>query len=85
MANNQDFISKYRQATTAWLTALNTLLAYRAQWDALDYSNTLTEEDFAGANSDIDLAAMQAAVASVEAIETFVASGHATNLYRLVV
>lgn len=83
MANNADFISRYRSSTTAWLTALNELLALREQYDALDYGTTLTEDDFAGANSDIGKADLVAAVGSVEAINLVFGQGHDTNLYTL--
>ena len=83
MANNSDFISRYRTETTAFLRALDALMAARRQWDALDLGNTLTEEDFVGANADLTVAELTAAVSSVEAINGFVAAGHATNLYEL--
>jgi hypothetical protein len=59
------------------------LNAMRAQWDALDYSNTLPPEAFEGANADLDKTEMTAAVASMEAINGFVMAGHATNLFEL--
>lgn len=83
MAVSADWISRYRQSTTAWLTALNELLALREQYDALDYGSTLTDEDFAGANVDITKADLVAAVGSVEALNTVFQQGHDTNLYRL--
>jgi hypothetical protein len=85
VANNSDFISRYRSHTTTFLHALDALMAARRQWDALDLGNTLTEEDFAGANADVTVAELTAAVSSVEAINGFVATGHATNLYELLV
>lgn len=85
MANNSDFISRYRAHTTAFLRALDALMAARRQWDALDLGNTLTEDDFAVGNSDLTVAEMTAAVASVEAVNGFVTVGHATNLYELLV
>lgn len=84
MANPQDFISRYRLSVTSWLTALNELLALREQYDALGYSDTLTEEDFAGANTDITKADLVAAVGSIEAMNGFFESGfHNTTLYKL--
>jgi hypothetical protein len=83
VAQDSDWISRYRQATTAWLHALDGLLALNGQYVALDYGNSLTEEDFAGANSDVDKEDITAAVASIDAINTLVRSGHATNLYTL--
>lgn len=85
MANPSDFVSRYRTEVTTFLRALDTLMAARRQWDALDYGTTLPPEAFEGANSDLDLAELTAAVSSVEAINGFVAAGHATNLYELIV
>lgn len=85
MASNPDFISRYRIDVSAFLHALDALMAARRQWDATDLGNTLTEEDFAGANADLTVAELTAAVSSVEAINGFVAAGHATNLYELLV
>ena len=83
MASGSDFVSRYRASVTAWLTALEDLLALKSQYDALDLGNTLTEEDFIGANADIDLAQLVAAVGSVEAIDAVFQQGHDTNLYAL--
>jgi hypothetical protein len=60
-------------------------MAARRQWDALDLGGTLTEEDFAGSNADLDKAELTAAVSSMEAINGFVMAGHATNLYELLI
>lgn len=83
MAIDSDWITRYRIQVTTWLNALEDLLALRTQYDSLDYGSTLTEEDFAGANQDIDLAQLTAAVGSIEAIDGFTQSGHYTNLYHL--
>jgi hypothetical protein len=85
VANPSDFVSRYRLHVTSLLTELESLNAMRAQWDALDYSTTLPPEAFEGANGDLDKAEMTAAVASIEAINAFVAAGHATNLYELLI
>lgn len=83
MANNSDFISQYRAATTRWLTALEDLLALKSQYTALDLGNTLTEADFAGANADIDVANLAAGVTSIDAINALFVTGHNTVLYTL--
>jgi hypothetical protein len=83
MASGSDFITRYRQTTTSWLTALEDLLALKSQYDALDLGNSLTEEDFAGANSDISKDDLVAAVGSVDAMNALFQQGHDTNLYRL--
>lgn len=85
MAVDSDWISKYRHQVTAWLTALNALMALGEQYVALDYGNTLTAEDFIGANSDITQAELIAAVGSVQMLNTTFESGHNTNLYKMVV
>jgi hypothetical protein len=82
MAVNSDWISRYRSADTAFLTALEDLQALRQQYDALDLGSTLTDDDFTG-HPDITKADVTAAVASVEAIGGFIDQGHDSNLYRL--
>jgi hypothetical protein len=83
MASGSDFVTTYRQATTRWLTALEDLLALKSQYTALDLGSTLTEEDFAGANSDLDAADIAAGVTSVDAINALFITGHNTVLYTL--
>ena len=84
MANPSDFVSRYRTDVSTFLHALDALMAARRQWDALDYGSTLPPDAFEGANSDIDLTEMTAAVSSIEAINGFMAAGHFTTLYELV-
>jgi hypothetical protein len=79
-----DFISRYRMQTTAWLEALEELVNLKGQWVALDLGNTLTEGDFAGANQDITLAELTAAVSSMDAMYgAFVDGFHNSTLYKL--
>jgi hypothetical protein len=84
VANDSQWISRYRETVTNFLRVFETLEGLRAQYDALGYGTSLTEEDFAGSNADIDLAKLTAAVSSVEAIGGFLATGHSTNLYHLI-
>lgn len=78
-----DYITQYRQQATAWLQAMEELMALKGEYVALDLGNTLTEGDFAGANSDIALADLVAAVGSMDALYSTFQSGHNTNLYKL--
>lgn len=78
-----DFITQYRQYTTAWLQAMEELMALKGEYVALDLGNTLTQGDFAGTNSDIDLPDLVAAVGSIDAINAVLVQGHNTNLYKL--
>jgi hypothetical protein len=84
VAQDAAWISRYRETVTGYLNVLNQLQALRQQYDALGYSTTLTPEDFAPPNDDIDLPTLQDAVASVEAIVNFMATGHSTNMYKLI-
>jgi len=84
VANDAFWISRYRETVTNYLRVFETLEGLRAQYDALAYGTTLTEEDFAGPNADIDLVMLTSAVASVEALGGFMETGHASNLYRLI-
>ena len=85
MAVDSAWITQERQAITNLLGVLGALDTLAQQYISLDYGNSLTDEDFQGANTDIVKADLVAAVASVQAIGAFVAAGHATNLYKLVV
>lgn len=84
MANDADWVSRYRQANTAWISAMNALLALKAQYVSLDYGNTLPPEAFEGANADISLPDIVAAVGSVDSINTFFLTGHNSNMYRII-
>ena len=83
MADSKAFVTRYRQVTTNWLTALEDLNAMREQYDALDYGNTLPPEAFEGANADITKEQLVAAVGSVEALNSTFESGHNSNMYLL--
>jgi hypothetical protein len=86
MAVDADWITRYRQATTSWLNALDMLLALKGQYVALDYGNSLTQEDLTGANADIAKEDIVAGVGSVDAInQHFLAGFHNSNLYKLIV
>lgn len=84
MANDSDWISRERQAVTAWISALNALLALKTQYTSLDYGNTLPPEAFEGANADISLPDIVAVVGSVDAINTFFLTGHNSNFYKVI-
>lgn len=79
-----DHITKVRQASTQLIAALDTLRALKAESDALDLGNALTEEDFAGANAHLNTAQIVAVTGTtLSALETLLAAGHATNLYTV--
>jgi hypothetical protein len=83
MARPSDWISETRQRyVTALIEARDAGNALRAEWDAGNYGNTLTEEDFAGANSDVTLAEMTAVIGpTLDGLNDFFQAGHGSNLY----
>lgn len=84
MARPSDFVSLVRQETTNLLTSIDRLHALKAEWDALDYGNSLPEEAFAGTNADVDRAAIAAVIGTtLSALDGLLAAGHATNLYKV--
>lgn len=80
---HSDFVTRYRQGVTRLLQASDELQALDREYVALDLGNSLMDGDFDGANVGITKAQLVAAVGSVEAIDALLATGHATNLYRV--
>lgn len=82
MAQRQsDWISLTRQEATALIDTVDRLTALRQEWDGLDYLNTLTDEDFAGTNTDVTIDEMAAVIGTtLDAIRALLAQGHYTNL-----
>lgn len=85
MADKAGFITRYRQELGRILVALDGELGMLDdQYDALDYSNALTDDDFTGANSDLTANQFKDGVASLRAVRLALhTGGHNTNLYRL--
>jgi uncharacterized membrane protein len=79
-----DFISRYRAAITAFITALQALNTLQAQYGALDLGNVLVDADFTGNNSGITKAAFVAAVGSAGTMDTTFLQGHNTNMYKVI-
>jgi hypothetical protein len=83
-ARQSDWISLTRQQATALIETVDQLNALRAEWTGLDYGNTLTEEDFAGANSDVTQEEIAAVIGvTLDAINALWAQGHLTNLLQV--
>jgi hypothetical protein len=77
-----DYISIARQATRDLWNAINTLESMQHEWNALDYTNTLTE--FTGANDGLDASDISDVVfTTTDAIRSLLDTGHATNLAKL--
>lgn len=77
-----DYISTARQAARDFWNAWLALKGLQPEWNALDYSENLTE--FVGANDGLAAADVGAVVFdTADAVETLLNTGHATNLAKL--
>jgi len=84
IARQSGFVTEARQAARQLWQAHQTLEKLQAEWDALDYGTTLTEEAFGGENAPVTAADVSAVVfATANAIRGLLDTGHATNLARL--
>jgi hypothetical protein len=80
-ARQSDWISLTRQQATMLIDTVDQLNALRKEWDGLDYGNTLTDEDFAGSNSDVTKDEIAAVIGTtLDAINALWSQGHLTNL-----
>ncbi len=82
MSRQSDYITLARQHATALWNAHKALLALQAEYNALDYGNTLADGE--GANIGYTKVEVGAVVfATADAITTLLNTGHATNLAKL--
>jgi hypothetical protein len=83
-ARQSDWISLVRQQSTTLIETVDALNALRSEYDALDYGNTLTDDDFAGANEDVTIAEIQAVIGTtLDALNALLQAGHGTNLMTI--
>lgn len=82
-SQKSDHVSEVRQTVTKLLEAQNQLAALRREWDALGLSSELVEEDMVGENAGLTPADIAAVYTTLGEIETLMAAGHATNLYKV--
>ncbi len=81
-ARQQDYISTARTLNRQLWDAINELKAMQVEWNALDYGSTLGDGE--GANAGYTKAEVGAVVFdTTNAMATLLASGHATNLAKL--
>jgi len=81
-----DYVTLVRQEARKLWESLNTLQSLQNEWNALDYGNTLTDENaFVGENAHLSAADVGAVVFdTANTIRTDVmAAGHATNVAKL--
>lgn len=81
-ARNSEYYDKVRQANKSLWNAINDLQELQRQWNALDYSNTLT--DGAGTNEGLTKVEIGAVVFdTANAMKNVLDAGHATNMAKL--
>lgn len=81
-SRNSEYYDKVRQANKALWNAINDLQELQRQWNALDYSNTLT--DGVGTNEGLTKTEIGAVVFdTANAMKAVLDSGHATNMAKL--
>lgn len=84
MNRPSDFVTEARQAARQLWQAHQRLEALQAEWNALDYGNTLDAAAFAGENAALNAAQVGAVVFdTANAIRAVLSAGHATNMARL--
>jgi hypothetical protein len=81
-SREQDYITIVRQYNRSIWEGIHALNAMRAEWDALDYSTTLDPGE--NANEGITSVEIGAVLFdTMAAFQDVLASGHATNMARL--
>ena len=81
-SQHQQFYDAVRTANQNVWQSLHDLLTLQSQWDALDYSNTLTDGE--GAHLGITKTELGAVTfATADAMKAVLDAGHATNMAKL--
>ena len=81
-ARNSEYYDKVRQSNRALWNAINDLQELQRQWNALDYSNSLT--DGVGTNEGLTKTEVGAVVFdTANAMKAVLDAGHATNMAKL--
>lgn len=81
-SRQQQYINEARMETRNFWNAYQNLLSMQAEWNAQDYGTTLQPGE--AQNSGIDRDDVGAVVfATMDAIKTLLATGHATNITNM--
>jgi hypothetical protein len=80
------YVTAVRTEATNLITTLNKLRALRNKMDALALASTIQDEDITGDNEGITNAHVTAVLGTtLEAFESLMNAGHATNVHRLAI
>lgn len=81
-SRHQDYITQVRAVNKQIWDGINTLSAFQAEYNALDYGNTLSDGE--GDNDGVTKAEVGAVVfATADAFVALLGTGHATNMANL--
>lgn len=78
-----NYITFWRRWITLLLEVDKETDYLRAQWDALDLNNVLTDEHFVGANAGVTKEQFVNAITNTKTITDGISGGVATNLFRM--
>ncbi len=82
IARESDFVTEARAHATALVEAIENLKAMQSEWSAMDYGTTM--DPLTGAHEGLTPADIGAVVvATADAMVALLATGHATNLYKV--
>lgn len=84
MSRQNDYVTEVRDASHHLTNAIDELLNLQKEWQALDYGNTLKQENFEGDNAAIPPADVGAVVVdTANAIDELLKTGYYTNIFKL--
>lgn len=79
MARHEEFVTDARRYSRMIWEGVNALAALQREWNALDYGTTMPVEVGGVARADVGAVVF----ATTDAIEDLLATGHATNMAKL--
>jgi hypothetical protein len=78
------FVLAYRQRVSELNDAMMRLREVNRVWTSQDFTNALQQSDLVEENANITVADLAAGITSVQALDALLASGHSTNLDKLI-
>lgn len=85
MTQNQasDLITNVRQSATSLIGALNQFRAAQAEYTGFDALNTLTDDQFVGANEGLKATDIHTAVATIDGVLSGLNAKTITDVYQI--
>lgn len=78
------YVLELRQHVSEFNRAMAQLREYRRVWYSQDFTSTLQQSELTGENEDMLVAYLISGITSIDALDSLLASGHATNLDKLI-